>query len=213
MNVVARAIVGLLFALTGAVVGTFLAYPVGAALGGGSPAAIAWAVLSLGLAAFGVALAVRVPLAAVDAESRLDSEPSPAAVRTTRIILMSAGIGGQLWLVSRDLGGFTWLALAGAGVAGLAVVATWSSSSRRAVVASVPLLWIPTLMLIPAFGLGLLLAPAALGVGAAAVIPDRLQLPRGEELVRGILWFVIALLMVAALLVLGPFGMAERGEG
>jgi hypothetical protein len=128
---------------------------------------------------------------------------SPRWSRITRGVFIAAGLltypvvlafgwsESPLWLVA-------W------GLASVAAAAAIASGSRAAVRAFVPLVWVPMLLLLPLFGIGLFLAPAALGVGVAALVPDRP--PSFGSLVpsaRRILWVVVLLLIALGLIGLG----------
>ena len=99
------------------------------------------------------------------------------------------------------LGALWWFPAAGTVLAVVALLGA-VSGVRRAVVAVLPVAWILVIVFLPAFGLGLLVAPAALGATAAAAVPDRPPAFSARRGLIAVLWAAIVVLLAAALLVL-----------
>lgn len=203
---VVRLAVGLACAFAGFCAGFIATFPIAAVVGKGDTAARAWVVLVVVGTAVGFVASFRIP------DERLglaragvgEGAPSPVVARAARVAFVATGAWFQYRFTLDDTwGDLVWVPAAGLAVVVVALAAASTPGSRVAVRALVPVLWVPGILLLGAFGLGIGLAPAALGVGAAALVPDRVPRPDASRLLRGLLWTAILVILALALLFLG----------
>ena len=192
----------------------------GAALGLLAGAVAAGVVAAMGLRADGTAgniiwysflLAGGIPGAVMGARRGADhpsgANPPPAGpvVRSIRSAFCAAGLGSQIWMAAEEgLGGLRWFPSVGACLALISLMGAMTGE-RRAVVAMLPIAWTLLIVFLPAFGLGLFVAPVALATGAAAAVPDHRPVLTRNRVITAVLWAAIVILLAGGLFALsGP---------
>ena len=182
-------------------------------IGTGDTAALIFNVMAVVGAISGALLSARVRLddGSNEPETQDDatSDEEPAEFSRfsmgARVVVLLAGACGQIfWIVSEDLGGLIWFPIAGLVAVALALTTLGESGSSKALKALAFLTGVPMLMLLPLFGLGLLLAPAALSLLVASWIPSHRRVHQSSETHRRdrILKIVLGILFAALILYL-----------
>ncbi len=143
-----------------------------ATIGYGETAGKIFKISAISAAAVGALLSLRIP----DRRLNLTSDDVAAPPRNRvalRVILLATGVLAQIYilLTAQGLGSHIWLPIVGLAAVGLGLATAGAASARPALGVLAFLTGTGMIMFLPVAGLGATIAPAALSLLAATLVP------------------------------------------